>query len=402
MNVSAESIRALERHFVGALSLPSRLWLDAAPLSHLVVTGGAALRSTGDGCAVDFGTVESPGTEQQVVRFAGQPEPLAMTVIDLPPWLAARWADAVTLELTATHDALETTQFSGALRIAVRDAAGGEQRVELLVRMIARRTHPLGMFDFHGSPQPRGLDFGVVDPLAPASASYELSIGNRTSVPLTVAFSDLPAWLTFHVDGHRRIGPAPGRFFERAAPFTVSIRPQQTTELVGAHEGTLRLETNDPRPTLREAEIRFAVRLEPAGPFLRAFAGAVRIETPQPIRSDVRLENWGRAAARITAIDLPPSVRMLERVSVPAASAGRPGVASISLRIIPARLAPGAHSLPLTFAVEGGAPLHAAVPVQVMPSARGRKGVPAPAAMVALFALLAFTLLVVLYVRMIS
>jgi len=345
-----------------------------------------------------------PGVQglQQVVRFAGEPEPVAMTVVDAPPWIALRWADAATLELTATHDVLETTHFSGAVRIAVRDAAGAEQHTELLVRMIARRTHPLGLFDFHGSSRPHGLDFGVVDPLVPASASYELSIGNRTSVPLTVSFSDLPAWLTFHVDGHRRFGPAPGRFFERAAPFKISIRPHQSTALIGAHEGVLRLETNDPRPELSAAELRFAVRLEPAAPFLRAFPKAVRAETPRPIRSEIRLENWGRTAARVVAVDVPPAVRVLDRVSVPAAAGGLPGVASVSLRVIPARLAPGMHDLLVTLAVEGGAPLHATVPVQVLPTARARKGVLTPAAMTALFALLTLTLLVVLYVRMVS
>jgi hypothetical protein len=403
MNVPVESIRALERHFVGALSLPPRLWLDAAPLSHLVVTGGAALRAAGDGCSVDFGTVESPGTERQVVRFGGDSEPLAVEVVGAPPWLAARLVNAATLELTATHDVLETTHFSAVVAIAIRDAAGGEQRAELLVRMIARRTHPLGSFDFHGSMQPRGLDFGVFDPLAPTGASYELSIGNRTSVPLTVAFSDLPAWLTFHVDGHLRVGPAPGRFFERAAPFKISIRPHPTTELIGAHAGTLRLETNDPRAELRAAGIRFAVRLEPAVPFLRAFAGAVRAETPRPIRSVIRLENWGRQAARITSVEAPPSVRVPDCVSVPAASGGRAGVASVPLRVIPTRLAPGVHSLLLTFAVEDGPPVHAAVPVEVMPAAaRAPKGALAPAAMAALFTLLALTLLVVVYVQVVS
>lgn len=415
MSISPDSVRALERHFVGTLSLPSRLWLDSVPLSHVVVTGSDALRSAGDGCVLDLGAVESPGTERQVVRIASaRPEVVEMKLGDVAPWLAARWLQAAgdairvesragaELELTATHDVLKQTGFAGVVCISICDAAGGERHEELAVRMTARRTQPLGDFNFHGAPQPRGFDFGTVDPLAPAiTTSYELSFDSLTSVPLTVAFTDLPSWLTFEVDMHRRVGPAPGRFFERDAPFKVSIRPRQTTDLIGAHRGSLHVETNDPRPALRSIDIRFAVRLVPAGPFLRAVPDNVLVTTPRPMRTDVRLENWGRSPARIAATIVPPALQVLGgRAAVPAAAGGRPGVGSLRLRVLPSHLSPGTHLMPLTLSVEGAAPLQMAVPVQVAPGAtRARKRGLALAAMAALFALLAFALLIVLYLR---
>jgi len=399
MNISPDSVRALERHFVGALSLPARLWLDAAPLAHVVVSGGDALRGAGDGCAIDFGVVESPGAERQIVRIASTAE---MTLLDAAPWLAARWTcagGAAELELVAGHDVLKQTEFTGAVRVAV-----GAERVELLARMTARRTHPLGAFDFHGAAEPRGFDFGIVDPLAAPPTAYGLSFDSLTSVPLTIAFSDLPAWLTFDVDGHRRAGPVAGRFFERNAPFEVSIGPNCTVDLIGTHQGALRMETNDPRPALRAIDIRFSVRLEPAGPFVRALPERVRVATARPMRTDVRLENWGRAPARISAESLPSSVQMAGRVvSVPAAHGGCPGAATLPLRLFPARLSSGAQSVPLTLDVDGGAPLQIELPVQVAPAAlrKPRRAV-VPAAVAALFALLALTIVIVLYLRVLS
>jgi hypothetical protein len=414
MSLSLDSVRALERHFVGTLTLPSRLWLDAVPLSHLVVTGGEALRSAGDSCALDLGIVDSPGTERQIVRIAsGQPEAVDMKLREVAPWLAARWLHgagntvrvesgaAAEIEIVAAHDVLKQTDFAGTVSIGIRGGAEIEQHEELLVRMTARRTHALGAFDFHGSPQPRGLDFGVVDPLAASTTSYDLAFDSLTSVPLTVAFADLPAWLTFDVDDHRRPGPASGRFFERTAPFKVSIRPRLTTDLIGVHRGSLRLETNDPRPELRSIDIRFAVRIEPAGPFLRSVPDTVRIKTRRPLRTEVRVENWGRTPALITAVNVPSSLQVLgSTTTVPAASGGRPGVGSVPLRVMPAQLSPGARSVAITFSVEGGTPLHIQLPLHVAVT-QARKGVLAPAAMAALFALLAFAFLFVLYLRVV-
>ncbi|HEX7681811.1 MAG TPA: hypothetical protein VF713_27070, partial [Thermoanaerobaculia bacterium] len=409
MTISPESVRALERHFVGTLSLPSRLWLDCVPLLHVVVTGSAALCGAGDGCAIDLGTVESPGAERQVVRIAGaRPEVVEMKLGGVAPWLTARWlqvaGDAIRvesragaeLELTATHDVLKKTDFAGVVGISIRDAAGDEWHEELPVLMTARRTQPLGEFNFHGTPQPRGFDFGTVDPLALAIPPYELSFDSLTSVPLTVVFADLPAWLTFEVGVHRRTGPTPGRFFERDAPFTVAIRPRQTPDLIGAYQGSLHLETNDPRLALRSIDIRFSVCLEPAGPFLRAVPDPVLITASRPLQTDVRLENWGRTPARVAVI-VPPAVQVIGGVAaVPAAAGGRPGVGSLRLRVVPSQLSPGTHLLPLTLNVEGAMTLQVTVPVQVAPGAvRARKRGLALAAMAALFALLAFALLIV-------
>jgi hypothetical protein len=86
-------------------------------------------------------------------------------------------------------------------------------------------------------------------------------------------------------------------------------------------------------------------------------------------------------------------------VAVPAAAGGRPGSGSLRLRVVPSHLSPGTHLLPLTLNVEGAAPLEIAVPVQVAPGPAGaRKRGVALAAMAALFAVLAFALLIVLYV----
>jgi hypothetical protein len=329
------------------------------------------------------------------------------------PWLAARWLQAdgnairvesragAELEITATHNVLKETGFAGLIDIWIRDAAGDEWHEELPVRMTARRAQPLGEFSFHGSPQPRGFDFGTVDPLDPANPSYDLSFDSLASAPLTVAFADLPAWLTFEVGVHRRAGPAPGRFFERDAPFKVSIRPRQTTDLIGAHRGSLHLETNDPRPALRSIDIRFAVRLEPVGPFLRAVPDNVRVTTSRPLRTEVRLENWGRSPARVAATIVPRGLQVIGgAVAVPAAAGDRPGSGALRLRVVPSHLSPGTHLLPLTLIVEGAAPLAIAVPVQVAPGPAGaRKRGVALAVIAALFAVLAFAMLIVLYLR---
>ncbi len=417
MSLATGSVRALERHFVGALSLPPRVWLDSVPLSHLVVAGSDAIRVVDELCAVDFGTVESPGTERQIVRISSaRPNAVAMRAADIPPWLTARWLNtagdtvrvepggiAAKLEITAAHDVLKQTDFSGMVRIVMCSAGGEELCEELLVRMTARRTHPLGAFDFHGSPQPRGFDFGIVDPLLPPTAAYVLAFESLTSVPMMVTFADLPEWLTFDVDGHRRVGPARGRFFERAAPFKASIRPHCTPELIGSHRGSLHLETNDPRPALRSIDVRFSVRLEPAASFLRAVPSSVCATTARPLRTQLHVENWGRASARISPATVPPSMQVIGiDMTVPASQSDRPGVAAVPMRVFPAQLSPGSHSVLLTFNVEGGAPLRVEVPVLVTASTRTRKNPVVPAAVAALLALLTFTALIVLYLRVLS
>src|SRR5258708_13725851 len=88
MSLATGSVRALERHFVGALSLPPRVWLDSVPLSHLVVAGSDAIRVVDELCAVDFGTVEAPATERQIVRFSSaRPNPVPIRAPAVPPRL---------------------------------------------------------------------------------------------------------------------------------------------------------------------------------------------------------------------------------------------------------------------------------------------------------------------------
>lgn len=413
MNVSAASVRALERHFVGALSVPSRLWLDAEPLSQLAI-GGEAVRSDGEWCVVDLGVVESPGKERQVVRVSSSATGVTgIRIAGADPWLGAQWthidSDAVSgnvaeLELTAPHDVLEQTAFTGAIRLGIHRGPDDDLE-ELRVRMTARRTHPLGAFDFHGSEEPRGFDFGVVDPTAPASAAFLMSFRSLTSVPMTVRFADLPAWLAVEVAGRDRTGPASGVFFERTTPFAVKVRPHCTTDLLGAHDGTLRIESDDPRPPFRSFAIPFSVRLEPAGPFVRARADLVHVTNDRPLVTQVQLENWGHRPARIAPSSVPPAIRILGPVTIPAARRSSPGFVLISMRVVPAQLPAGRHLLPITLDVEGGVPLQITLPVQVAATARRtsstRRAV-APAAVAALIALLAFTAVLVLYLRTLS
>jgi hypothetical protein len=131
----------------------------------------------------------------------------------------------------------------------------------------------------------------------------------------------------------------------------------------------------------------------------------------------VRVENWGRTAARIAAANLPPSVQMLGgTVVVPAAYDGRPGIGALPLRVLPAKLAPGAHSLPLTFHVECGgaaaaveeprqghrAPQQLRIDLPVDVAAPKPKRSIAPAAVAAVLAVFLLTVVIVLYLRVLS
>jgi len=393
MNVSRESILALQRHFLGALSAPSRTWLEPLPAQPLVFAG-AAIRAGRDGCAVDFGSVSSPGEERCVIRVGNRETgPVDVRLDDPPAWLMASWAgvdeDSVTLgsgetaalELIVIHDA--EREFAGALRFLVAD------RVEELgVRLIARRTHPVADIDFNGSPAPHAFDFGT------GEGPYVLTIANRASIPLVVAFADLPDWLTFHVDGRSRGGPIAGSFFERAAPFTVHLRPQP--QHLGAQWGALRVRTNDPRPEMRNIELHFAASVVSSRPCLRAVPPPrARMRADQTMTATARLENWGRIAARTSKEIVPAALSIRECPIVPAADGGQPGVATLPIRLAPKTLVPGAHTLTLSLRVDGGDPATVDLPVEVDVDPR-RRPVLRPELVAALFALLFLTLLFVI------
>lgn len=248
MKLSRDSVLALQRHFLGALRAPARAWLEPLPSPPLVFLG-SAIRAG----ALDLGSVPSPGEERSQVRICNRSaERIEVRIAELPAWLTARWpgvegetvsmtgGDAASLEVLVIHD--EERQFHGVLRFA----AGGCIE-ELPVRMTARRSHPLARFDFNGSAIPHPFDFGS------AEGSYRLSVANATSVPLVVTFADLPDALTFEVDGRHRTGPITGPFFERTAPFAVTLRPH----LFGLPGGVLRVRTNDPRAEMRDIALAF-------------------------------------------------------------------------------------------------------------------------------------------------
>src|SRR5882757_9981379 len=111
MNLSRDAMLALERHFVGALSAPARTWLEPVPVSQLAFAG-SAVQSKAGGCAVDFGTVDSPGREQHFVRVINcGGGPVRVHIDDCPKWLVARWRDAghdvVEIAAGATGETLE-------------------------------------------------------------------------------------------------------------------------------------------------------------------------------------------------------------------------------------------------------------------------------------------------------
>jgi hypothetical protein len=398
MNVSRDSILALQRHFLGALSTPAGTWLELLPARQLTFCGAIVGGGT-EGCLLDLGTVVSPGQEYHRVRVAHRgSRPLTARIESVAPWVSAGWldttGDAVTiqdgdrgviLELRATHGT--EGELLGVLRLLVEEEA--TRRVEeLTLRMTARRIYPIAVIDFNGSPVPRPFDFGTT--LQP----YELSIQNVTAVPLVVSFADLPEWLRFEVDGHRRDGPLPGRFFERTAPVTAKLQPT----VLGRHSGSVRLQTNDHRPELRSVELHFAACVETEAPSVHAIAPPrIRLRADQALVLAMRLENWGRVAARVASRSaLPQSLEVPARSVVPPARQGAPGTTVLSVRIVAAQLAPGTHVVDVTLLVDDGEPPTLTVPLHIeVMAARSRRAIaprPAIALFVALLLALVFAL----------
>jgi hypothetical protein len=391
MNVSRDSILALQRHFLGALSAPSNTGLEPLSVQPLVFSGDA-IRADPTGCAVDFGTVASPGEERRLVRIGNRgPECLVVRLGKPPAWLMARWEDAdddsvsiaagacTTLALAVPHDA--EREFTGTLIFQV-----GDRVEELRVRMTARRSHPIAEIDFNGSPSPRRFDFGMRD------HPYVLTIGNRTSIPLVVTFADLPDCLTFHVDGQSRGGPIDGVFFERKAPFAVQLRPQH----LGAHEGILRLRTNDPRSEMRNIELHFTACLAAAKPCVRvAPPPRIRMRADQTATAEASLENWGLTQARTAKESVPAALSVRECPTVPAARDGKPGITALPIRVAPRTLIPGSHTLSVSLRIDGGDPALVTVPVEVDVDAP-RRSVLRPEWIIALFAVLFLALLLVI------
>ncbi|PYQ27542.1 MAG: hypothetical protein DMF56_19365 [Acidobacteria bacterium] len=386
MSLSRDSILALQRHFLGALSEPARTWLEPMAAAR-VAFAGDAIRIDGEGCLVDFGTVESPGEDHRLLRVSER----GARISEQPPWLTVRWIDDSTLALIAIHDT--ERDFCDPLRLSFSDGRSQALRV----RMSARRTHPIAELNFNGWPAPHPFDFGANE------HPYVLSVGNRSGVPLVVSFADLPEWLRFEIDDRWRDGPLPGRFFRRSAPFSVRIRPRP--RFFGRRNGSIHLQTNDPRADMQSIELAFAACVEPAKPCVISFAPqANRLRADQSMTVSARLENWSRSPARVHAHVVPAALRVLEWPVVPAARDGQPGAAMLPIRILPAQLAPGAHALSVSIRVLDGEPAVVDVPmrVEVTPALPRRTGVSRSEMVAALLTLLLFALLFAVVVRGLS
>lgn len=384
MELSHEAFLGLKRHFLGALTEPPRLWLAPSLGPRLLFTAQGGLRGGGRNCVVDFGTVESPGKEMRTLRVCNLGhETVTATLQDLPPWLGGRWLQpgneevvyltpgerGVELELTAEHDCLADTAFQGSIHLLVQDLSGNQFSEEIQVQMATHRTSPLGQYDFQCFQEPRPFDFGILDPMSsdPESlTSYKISVQNLTSVPLMVSFADLPVWLVFEVDGYQRRGPAIGRFFERAAPFQVEIRPIHAPQFLGTQNGRLCLWTNDPRPSFQTMELQLSARIEAARAYLRALPPEpVHTSSTEPCWLEIVVENWGQSSARVSLRAPDSAIELAERPEVPGAMDSQPGRATLRIQISPARLSPGSHAFSLALLVEDGVPPEITVPVRI-------------------------------------
>lgn len=270
MLASPESLNALKRHFLGALSEPLPLPLGPEPGPRLLLAGGTPWGRRG--FFIDFGRVETPGEERQTLRVVNSgPEPLELRAVASTLWMEARWSggegDAVLepsagaeLELIARHDLFADTTLVGAIQLVATAGVEDSILARFAVRLDARRAQPVGRYEFQGQSEPAPFDFGPLAPTAIGAIphSYSVSIQNQTEIPLIVSCADLPDWLVFAVDGHQRSGPVAGRFFERAAPFQMEIRPQVGAPVSGPRRSRLVLHTNDSRPAWQRIELQLS------------------------------------------------------------------------------------------------------------------------------------------------
>jgi len=397
MKLSQESLLGLKRHFLGALSEPSPVWIVPAPGPKLLLTSDGDLRISPSAFVVDFGTVESPGEERRTLRVINlDQETLLLKVRNPNPWLTASWlgngggtiahlaAGRSDLELVAAHDFLEEKRLAGSVELLAETLSGSSLSSEIQVRLAATKPHPVGLYDFQGSAKPESIDFGLLDPAASgpeAAVSYSFSFQNMTSVPLVVSFADLPAWLVFEVDGHQRRGPAAGRFFERPAPFQAEVRPVRTSQFLGLQRGRLRLTTNDFRPDLQQVDLQLTATIEPSKPCVTVDPPALtRISPAESCWMEAVLANWGKTPARLSLKSVSPAIQIQERPVVPAARNGEPGRAALRIRVSSSQLASGPQSLPLVLHVQDGEPAEVSVPVWVNVGEPGEPGEEEPAA----------------------
>lgn len=379
MRLSQETFLDLKRHFLGALSEPSSLWVVPVPGPRLLLASRDALRGNLDGCALDFGTAESPGETRRTLRVANLgPETLIVKLGSSPSWLQAHWRDGAgnavhlagadaELELVATYDAVEETLMTGAIELKVESLAGESRVTAIQVRLTARPSQPVGVFSFHGSPEPGPVNFGVLDIAASGPEvldSCTLSFGNRATVPLKVSFFDLPAWLVFEVDGYQRRGPATGRFFERDAPFQVDLRPVRAAHLLGAQKSCLTLRTNDSCPDYQQVKLDFSAQIVSSKPYLEVIPPErVRIASGAQDWVEATLKNHGQEPARLREVRT-SGLYIPEWPVVPGAQDGQPGTAVLRIRVAP-QLPPGHHTSSFTVGAKNSDQRDIAVPIRI-------------------------------------
>lgn len=383
MTPTRDSALALQRHYLGALSTPARTWLEPLPAACLAFAG-SAIRRQSEGCSLDFGTVDAALGECRTVRlFRPGGRPAAIRISDTPPWLRAEWIEGETGALAVEVSEDCEGERSDKITFWVRDELGA--RLESLrVHITARPRHPLADIAFNGSALPLPFEFAT-------AGIYTISVANRTSVPLTVTFADLPDWMEFQVDGCSRRGPVAGVFFERIAPFSVTLRPR----FLGRHQGLLRMRTNDPRPELRDVELRFFSSVAPQRPHVRALAPPPLVApAAKALTTHVQLENWGLSPAHVTCLTGAPSLTAGQIVPIPPLRNGQPGMAALPIRIASSQLAAGTHRLVVDLHIEEGEPSSCSVPLQVVVPASSpqRRREIRPEMIAALLALLFLTI----------
>lgn len=360
MNLSRDSALALQRHYVGALSQSATTWLESLPAKRVAFAGGA-IRTDGENCVLDFGVVDTPNGEQRAVRiFQPGPQPLSLRVSEVPEWVIADWShdkDESILIVRIAGD--REGERCGDLTLRIRDERGARFE-KLRVRVVVRPREPFADITFDGNATAEPFAFDG------ARGVYTIAVANRNSVPLVVTFSDLPGWLELTVDGCSRRGPIAGAFFERTAPFIACLRPG----LLGRHEGSVRMQTNDRRHELRDVLLRFSADLAPLRPHIRAVSPPSLAAGSKTVTAHARLENWGRSPARVSANVTTQCATVPALIRIPASRDGTPGTADLPIRIAASRLAPGTHTLIVALQIEDGDPAQCGVPVQVIVAAR--------------------------------
>ncbi|HEY0373095.1 MAG TPA: hypothetical protein VGD79_13910 [Thermoanaerobaculia bacterium] len=389
MTLSRDSVLALQRHYLGALSTPARMWLEPQRPARLAFRG-SAIRVDDDGCVLDFGTVEFAHGELRTVRvFQPGDAPASIRVDEVSPWLHAEWAEDGTLAVQLVDES--EGERTGTVSLWIRDEHGARCE-SLRVRVAVQPRQPLAEILFNGAPAPLPHNFGS------DGGDYTIDVANRTSVPLVVTFADLPEWLELEVDGCSRRGPVLEVFFERAAPFHVALRPHQ----LGRQTGSLLMKTNDRRTDLQEVELQFTSCVTPVRPQVRALpAPQLAVRAPKALATHIRLENWGRSPARVTCGNHPAALMVAVITDVPAARDGVPGTAVLPIRVHSSQLWPGAHVLTLDLQIAGGDPLQCSVALHVTvaaAAARQRREI-RPEMIAALIALLLLTAVLLIAAR---